>query len=74
MRRGLAPGAGNGTGRGGGPPVPGGCVITMDPGVGNIPGGDVLVSGRMIAAGPGLGHRPAGASDAVSSAGRASVW
>jgi putative intracellular protease/amidase len=49
--------------------VPGGYVITMDPGTGDIPGGDVLVSGGVIAAvgagswslpraQPRHGHRP----------------
>jgi hypothetical protein len=62
--------------------VRGGHVITMDPGPGDMPGGDVLVRsagalgldrpGR--SAGAGRGYRPAGASDAVSCAGRASVW
>ena len=39
--------------------VRGGHVITMDPGIGDIPGGDVLVSGGTIAAvGTGLTARP----------------
>ncbi len=43
--------------------VRGGNVITMDPGTGDIPGGDVLVSGGAIAAvGTGLAAlAPAGA-------------
>jgi len=56
---GLVPGAG-GTGT---LLVRGGHVLTMDPGTGDIPGGDVLVSGRAIAAvGAGLAAlAPAGA-------------
>ena len=43
--------------------VRGGYVITMDPGTGDIPGGDVLVGGGMIAAvGTGLAA-PAGATE-----------
>ena len=39
--------------------VRGGHVITMDPGAGDIPSGDVLVSGGTIAAvGTGLTARP----------------
>ena len=43
--------------------IRGGYVITMDPGTGDIPGGDVLVSGDTIAAvGTGLAA-PAGATE-----------
>jgi hypothetical protein len=54
-------GAGTGAGQRVALLIRGGHVITMDPGTGDIPGGDVLVSGGMIAAvGTGLAA-PAGA-------------
>jgi len=45
------------------PLVRGGHVITMDPGTGDIPGGDVLVSGGTIAAVGTALAAPAGAAE-----------
>ena len=61
--------------------IRGGYVITMDPGTGDIAGGDVTRARATSPAGMcwSAGERsrrygPGGTSDAVSCAGRASVW